>query len=440
MEFKRQQDRARDALLNMGVDIEKAYGEYQSVIDHGDKVDDLIVEYDRLKTIISNSKTPSEELETARKRLLEVEQELIDLNPDILKAEDAKSGKFREQLGLVQELNGIQRDMAQRDLEKSFIDSQTKLPQLEEEYNELTANLAKYDDAYNKARESFVQYSDFVNEQQAIVNDPSLSTEQMESQLDVLAKKIEDITGSFYGNNWANLMFDSADYQKDFDNYYASWTKAQEEIGAADQSFKAIYDTSKAYIEMNLGGSIEEMAGKFSDLSEEEKTLFDEALVKIADLNREMDLLPKQHKINVDLIYNDIRGISTPPDYMLSNSSRPASKPDSPSLPQKPFWQLDEFADGGFANQASIFGEAGMEAAIPIDNRPRSHALLDRVNEMMGHDSGSSMQVTFAPVIHVNGGGPNVKEQVNDAMSDGFAEFKRFYERLKREERRLAFK
>ncbi|MDF2924593.1 MAG: hypothetical protein K0R57_3507, partial [Paenibacillaceae bacterium] len=52
---------------------------------------DLIIEYDTLKGKIGDVNTPSEELAKARERLMEVEEKLIELNPDILKAEDAKS-------------------------------------------------------------------------------------------------------------------------------------------------------------------------------------------------------------------------------------------------------------------------------------------------------------------------------------------------------------
>ena len=422
MEFKRRQEEARDALLNMGVNIEKAYGEYKSIISHADKVSALIDEYDQLHKVIKNAKTPTQELEAARLRMLDVEQELIALNPSILNAEDAKSGKFREQLGLVKDMNEIQRSMAKRELEKSFIDNSAKLPQLESEYAKMTANAEKYDEAFNKARESYSQFQGYVEQHQAIVNDLSLNPDQMNAQLYELARKIEEVTGSFYGNNWSNLIYDTSQFQKDYDKFYESWKTTSGEIDAANQSFKAIYDTSKAYIEMDLGGTIEEMAGKFGELSDAEKTAFTEALKKIEEVNRELDLLPDVHKVNVQVVYDQINGLSNIPNSVRNR------------------YKIDEFADGGFANKASIFGEAGLEAAIPIDNRPRSHALLDRVNDIMGHDTGGgSTQVTFAPVVTINGGGDNAGQQVQQTLAAERAKFEQWYKSMMRQERRLAF-
>ncbi|WP_024831602.1 phage tail protein [Ruminiclostridium josui] len=67
--------------------------------------------------------------------------------------------------------------------------------------------------------------------------------------------------------------------------------------------------------------------------------------------------------------------------------------------------EIDTFAQGGFANQPSIFGEAGLEAAIPIKYKnPRSLSLLNKTARALGADQGGGQQIslTYAPVI--NGG------------------------------------
>lgn len=417
------QKQARKELLNMGESMKKAYSEYHEVVTHTEKVSDLIAEYDDLNRVIKDAKTPTEELEAARARLKEIEEELIRLNPDILKAEDAKSGRFREQLGLVERINENQRQMAQRELEKSFYDSQAKLPQLEEEYQKLTENLQKFDEAYNKARESYDQYLDYVNRFTAIRDDRSLSDEERSAQRSALAREIEEATGKYYGNNWATLLFDMQNFKSEFDSMYDKWVQTNEEIQAADQSFKQIYDTAKEYIELNLGGDIEEMAKEYDNLSAEQKAAFDEALQKIAELNAELDLLPDVHKIDVQLVFDKSRGIAGVPDYIRHQYNLPS---------------FQQYADGGFSNKPAIFGEAGLEAAIPIDNRPRSHALLDKVNQMMGHKN-DNMQITFAPHISISSGSGNVKSEVEQATEHAFNKFKLLMDRYVKEQRRVSF-
>jgi hypothetical protein len=46
--------------------------------------------------------------------------------------------------------------------------------------------------------------------------------------------------------------------------------------------------------------------------------------------------------------------------------------------------ELPMFANGGFTNQPSIFGDAGTEAAIPIRRTPRSLSLLNKTAQMLG--------------------------------------------------------
>ncbi len=71
--------------------------------------------------------------------------------------------------------------------------------------------------------------------------------------------------------------------------------------------------------------------------------------------------------------------------------------------------ELPLFARGGFANQPSIFGEAGPEAAIPLRRTPRSLSLLDRTAKVLGvgsDNNGSNPTFIFSP----NYGGGNVTE------------------------------
>lgn len=69
---------------------------------------------------------------------------------------------------------------------------------------------------------------------------------------------------------------------------------------------------------------------------------------------------------------------------------------------------LPAYACGGFANSPSIFGEAGLEAAIPIrPGSPHSIGLLQRTAQMLGigeqynNKNEHQTQFTYAPVINM---------------------------------------
>lgn len=421
MEFKRHQEEARQSLLNMGAGIEEAFNDYQGIAEHRDKVTELIGEYDQLQTVIGNAKTPSEDLEAARRRLLEVEELLIQLNPEILSAEDAKTGKFREQLGWVEQRVEAESEMAKRELEKAFIDGQSKLPDLEKEYEKLQKKAEKFEQQNEDAFNSYKKYSEFIIEHESILKNSNLTGDQRDAKIAELEQRVEEETGQYMAD-WRYMEAEAKKFDKKYRSSKESLKEATDELNSADQSFQSIYNTAKAKIEMDLGESIESMTARFGELTEAEKAAMYQAVEQINLLNQELDMLPDFHKINVQFVYEQLAGTANLPN----------------SIKRK--YLVDTYADGGFASRPSIFGEAGLEAAIPINNKQRSHALLDRVNQIMGHDNGGGMtQVTFAPVIHIQGGGANTAQQVQQAMEGEQERFKRWFMQMRQQERRLAF-
>jgi len=75
---------------------------------------------------------------------------------------------------------------------------------------------------------------------------------------------------------------------------------------------------------------------------------------------------------------------------------------------------IPTFAEGGFADQPSIFGEAGLEAAIPIKYKnPRSIAILNQTAKMIGAEPQRRPSISLS----FNFYGPvNNKEEVTSAV------------------------
>jgi len=457
--YRKYQEKARQELLNMKGALDKVFSDYSGIKTRTEQTKKLTQEYDDLSRKISDTATPAEQLEEARRRLKEVEQELINLNPEILKAEDAKSDRFRKQLGYANELNDIKTQMGKRDLEKSVNDQTAKLPELKKEYQRLTENLKTYDKAYVDAQKAYVQYAGYVNRQQAIEQSSS-SEEEKARSLYILAKEIEEVTGKLYSSNWGNLGLAMQEFNDKNNTAHENWKKTQEDILKADSSFEAMYQDQKKLIELNLGGTIEDTAKKFQFLSESGKTKFNEALEQLAQLNKQMNLLPTDKKINVKVFYEQT-GQQMPTSQMTVQDM--TAKDLLKQSPGFSSFTLPKFGDGGFSRTPSIFGEAGLEAAIPIDNRPRSHVILDRVNQMMGHDTGeratirfndilersnrlmehvssNAFNITYSPVNHFNvANGADVRQQVLQAEQESRINFERWFRDMMRNEKRLSF-
>ncbi|MDU0332538.1 phage tail tape measure protein [Paenibacillus sp. 3LSP] len=425
--YKKHQEAARQELINMGDALDKAYDDYSAIDEQTQRTKDLIKEYDRLTEKIKNSNTPAEELTEARRKLANVEKELIDLNPDILRAEDAKSASFRDQLDLAEQLNESRSEMARRELEMSVIEGEKNLPDLEKEYERLNKKLAETNDSYLKAKDSYVQFSEYWNQQQAIVNNNSLSFEEMNAQLDELAKKIYDDTGLDFIGKTALIYDHAQEAWKEMHSSSESWRKTQEEIKNAEDSFQALYDNQKKLIELDLGSTIENQATKYKELSEVEKRRFDAALQDLTELNREMDMIPDAKKVNLELVWQQTGAI---PDF-----STPAGK----KLKQI---QLRDPGFNGYADGARItspelawVGEGGDdEFIIPVNNSRRSHALYAAAGEALGYNPGGTFAPVYKPQIIIQGSAN--EQMVRTVMRDSQREWEQNMEAWQRQQQR----
>lgn len=98
---------------------------------------------------------------------------------------------------------------------------------------------------------------------------------------------------------------------------------------------------------------------------------------------------------------------------------------------------IPTFADGGFSNQPSIFGEAGPEAAIPLNNKQRSMDILAKTNRIMGYqpaDGGDNLNLSFNITIQGNAD----KEVVQQAVQATQPAFKQQYQQMKRQNARVS--
>lgn len=117
-----------------------------------------------------------------------------------------------------------------------------------------------------------------------------------------------------------------------------------------------------------------------------------------------------------------IRQIESAMGGTVSNrkyNSSPKSKGGSKMLP---------FADGGIVTRPTIglIGEAGeKEAVIP----------LSKLGNVVGQLTGGN--ITYTQVVHINGNAN--PDEVKQAMSQSYAEFKANWQRLQKEQRRAAF-
>lgn len=444
--FKRHQEEAREELLHLGDALEGAFEDYNQIDGQTERTKQLITEYDRLKTKINDAATPAEQLMEARRKLKNVEEDLIKLNPDILSAEDAKTERFREQLRLADKINESNREASRRDLETRIRNGEAQLSSLEAEYEELMEKSEKYNKAYYEASSTYDKYQNYSDRKQQIFNDKSLTEEQRNAQVYKLFDEVEAETGYTFHNNWSRLDQEKADWLTKVNEYNDELIEIETDMAAAEKSVQDLYNARVSKIEMDLNGSLDEQATNFNNLSEAERERFNAALQAILELNREMDLLPSEKKINLALLYTT-SGQDIPQNLLPDN--RPPAPGTAPkpviegSDQSNPTWIFRGYKDGGIADQPSIFGEAGPEIAIPLDNRPRSRALLELANGIMGRPSdgavGGPISVAYTPQITIHGSSSSAQE-LRQALADSHRDFELQFRKMLERERRVSLR
>ncbi len=128
----------------------------------------------------------------------------------------------------------------------------------------------------------------------------------------------------------------------------------------------------------------------------------------------------------VNIVIRAINGLSfTVPDWVPELGGKTFGF----NIPEMPM-----FAQGGFANQPSIFGEAGPEAAIPLKRTPRSLSLLNQTAKALGVSGGGGVQIVYSPNIT----GANTTE-IENMLRNSYKEFMEMIDRYFAEKERERF-
>ncbi|WP_160044711.1 phage tail tape measure protein [Paenibacillus sp. USDA918EY] len=405
--YKKHQEEARQALIHMGDTLQKSFDDYSS-IDHTTKrTQNLIREYDRLTAKIKDIKTPANELTEARRKLAAVEKELIELNPEILHAEDAKNSTFRDQLNALDKLNQTKREMMQRDIEADILNKESQLPSLVSEYKELQESVDEYNKKYLEALNNYQKYNDYVKRQREIISSTQMNSPEQVQQLNKLADEIREQTGNDYRMNWANLIVDMQNFSKEYEKINGRYNSAQADILEAEKTYQDLYNAQVKLIEMqDLGGqTIQNQAAQYSKLTADEKQRFDQAIAEIQKLNNEMDDLPLSKKIDLNVIWRQagFDAVQAAQKSLTGKANVGIKVPGA---------QISAFAEGGRVTSPTLamIGEAGDEEfVIPVNNSPRSRGLYAAAGEALGLSPGGSFAPVYNPQIIIQG---NADEKV----------------------------
>lgn len=419
--YKKHQEDARQALINMGDTLEESSKQYDLSVEKAKKTNDLVWTYNNLSSAIENSTGNSELLEIQQDKLADVIEELQRLHPETITQYDIENGKIGEKVGLLKQEADAINELDKLQLEKAVAEGRGDKYDLGKQITSLetqTTALQEQKSALDIAQAAFMDYE--VQYARLLENDPS---EERTRQLQELLNKANEV-GATVGKSFGHIDLirgSSVDVNnKLIDTIDELKTKTQE-LSTAKDSYQSIYDAQLKLIEIDLGMPIEEAIFKYATFDEKVRTSIDAAKEKVRELNQET------------------RELEVPVEKMVTIGVQFKQYGDM-LVPRPGMQAMQMYADGGYADKPSIFGEAGPEMAIPIDNSKRSRDLHAMTGRMLGVDSESSEStvIHFSPTVNVSGGGSDVSQQVVAGLRMSLSEFDSLFKQMQRQRQRVS--
>ncbi len=424
--YKKHQDMARQSVINMGRDLEEISNQYDQSVEKAKKTNDLVWTYQNLSQAIENSTGNSELLAIQQGKLADVIEELQQLHPNTITQYDIENGKVMEKVELLKKEADAERELDKLRLEKAVAEGEKKLPTLEGEMSSLkeqTAELEAQREAINNALPAFKELQAEYQKLQQME-----FTDETSAMLEDLRKRADEVGNTVgwdfnFGAQLETLGQAISDLEDKRSKTLDSLITKSEELKTAENTYKEIYDQQVKLIDLNFGGNLMEQIENYRNLTSAEQERTTKGIQAISELHETMDMLPTDKQINIDVLWRQI------------------GNPVVDLMP-KTFNMMDmmpKYAEGGLANRPSIFGEAGLEMAIPIDKSQRSRNLYAMTGRMLGIDSespGGGGDFIYNPqyIIQGNADVEAIKEMDNRNRAD----FKSQFDAYKRERQRVS--
>jgi DNA polymerase IIIc chi subunit len=200
-------------------------------------------------------------------------------------------------------------------------------------------------------------------------------TEKVQALLDKINEVAQTVGYDFSGSGLSGFAFAMQDntFEEERLKVIDALVKEDEQLAQLRDQYSSLYEAQKKLIEFDLGGTLEEQAQKYYQLTEAEQERFMEAIGKVSELERKMKELPSDKKINIDVLAR----------YMSESNPHKDSYQD-----HYPYGDYYPHAEGGVLTRqhVGLVAEAGPEAIIPLSStrRNRGVSLWEQVGRIFG--------------------------------------------------------
>ena len=414
--FKSESEKALESLDGLGKGLEDAVKEYNETASQVELAQGLLDEYKELKDYMNSDDFDSTKAEEAQDRMKQILEDIDGMFPGLISGYEMLNGLGEDRIGalereldLVEEQSEFQMEQAKRELESGVLDVKTQMPKIREDYQEINEKLVGKQAEWKANHEYYSEMADIYTRYIAVDYD----SEEAKGFL----KDATELSKKYEGEDYSNYVVSSGKFGTDMGNLRDKEQKFSEELKKLiqeqddlDKKLEGYYNSSVLLAEMDTGidldaeqqkletlqaaynnlkstgtiddglkEDVEEILPGFEAASNagEQMELLSSGILgvknevqplleKIDELNKELDLLPENKKINIRL---DFSGPTPSEITFFKWNMNPLVGDGSPSVEKNAF--------GGFISRPELswIGEDGPEAIIPLSGKYRRRGL-----------------------------------------------------------------
>lgn len=270
-------EEARQKSIHFAEDLVEAKENFDEVNKRAEDTHALTDEYRKLSEIVKTTAENSQENADAKARISEIEQELIDKNPEILSKYDQENGKIEENLDYLDKKLDREREIAKIKLDQENHEAKLELPKNKEITKELLTESKDLDKQYDNAVKMRNELDGIVSElnrYDELYDKGGISEASYDKIIKRYVAKVQDIN-KVYGEE-KYQVWDSDSIKKLFNIYESKTSKIVEKISTnndevteARENIKDYYDKQQQIIEYDSGISVKDAVTEYKNLNNE---------------------------------------------------------------------------------------------------------------------------------------------------------------------------
>ena len=405
--FTKQAEVSMDKIQKIGEGLETSRKNAEKMATDYEKVNTALDEYSKLTKELEDPNTSKERQKELQLEINGLLKELNEIYPDIIGKHDIENGKLSTKLETLREIAKLDKERAKVELQSEineqkkefeknnvadeFRSSNVKIKQGTNELEKMDSSLTTLT-ACNGELEKLLRQVDQYREQEDWLNLGN-AQQNISDTMTEINKIMEEFDLSKYGfdeNAAEKFTTDGLDTfiakrQELIDSLSEEYEKNDQLKGV----YKELYDSQLALIEMDLGGSINEMAENYDSLSQTQKQAFEQALSKVEQLQREMNQLSeKDYTVNVSIIRSEVLKQTTIKETKTVQSGMVATQAvqynqnyqqnkSKQTARDAILGKYAKHAEGGILSNPhlGLVAEDGPEAIIPLGTKRRKRGL-----------------------------------------------------------------